>query len=318
LIDDCARAIEPSVEYLASPAAAASLERDPYWPKWDSPWWHMALLGELGRAAQIPARALDTLVDCTNRHYVKVFPIQPEDVPAGLSLALNSLCHCAVGTLFQFLHGAGREPDTALPWLRPWILRYQLADGGLNCNEDAYLKENGRSSMLSTLPALEAVLHCTPREFTAEEVAFLDRGAAYLIAHRLARSARTGAVIREHWFAPCFPRFYEYDVLRGLDWLTAWAERLDRPLPWSAIEESVAVLEQNAASGAIFLRREWLRDEGSLVPRPDRTWARERTASLFPLLEAVSAKDTASPVLTERWTAARQRIEHLRGRGRCA
>ena len=33
-------AIADSVRYLASDAAVASLERDVYWPKWDSPWWH--------------------------------------------------------------------------------------------------------------------------------------------------------------------------------------------------------------------------------------------------------------------------------------
>ena len=38
-------AIADSVAYLASDAAARSLDADTYWPKWHSPWWH-----KIGRA----------------------------------------------------------------------------------------------------------------------------------------------------------------------------------------------------------------------------------------------------------------------------
>lgn len=51
----------------------------------------------------------------------------------------------------------------------------------------------------------------------------LERGFRYLMAHRLARSIRTGEVIGPHWLTPIWPRFYEYDLLRG----TAKSEFLD-------------------------------------------------------------------------------------------
>ena len=50
------REVELSIAYLASPDALASLEADTYWPKWDSPWWHMVLLRERGQAAVSRAR----------------------------------------------------------------------------------------------------------------------------------------------------------------------------------------------------------------------------------------------------------------------
>ena len=45
------RAIEHSVAYLDSPQAREALAVDAYWPKWDSPWWHMLLLDEMGLTA---------------------------------------------------------------------------------------------------------------------------------------------------------------------------------------------------------------------------------------------------------------------------
>jgi sulfide:quinone oxidoreductase len=48
-------AVEKTKSYLSSESALSSIERDPYWPKWDSPWWHMSLLNEMGLAKEIPA-----------------------------------------------------------------------------------------------------------------------------------------------------------------------------------------------------------------------------------------------------------------------
>ena len=55
-------AVQATLDYLASAAALASLARDPYWPKWDSPWWHMALLHELGLSPMIPAAMARTFL----------------------------------------------------------------------------------------------------------------------------------------------------------------------------------------------------------------------------------------------------------------
>lgn len=54
-----ARELEQSLAYLASDAALESLARDGYWPKWDSPWWHMLLLHERGQSHLIPRPAVD-------------------------------------------------------------------------------------------------------------------------------------------------------------------------------------------------------------------------------------------------------------------
>src|SRR5436309_1121126 len=76
-------AIEATARYLASDAALASIAADTYWPKWDSPWWHMVMLHELGEAHRIPRRVATAMADGLNALAIRIFPIDPQDVPSG-------------------------------------------------------------------------------------------------------------------------------------------------------------------------------------------------------------------------------------------
>ena len=87
------------------------------------------------------------------------------------------------------------------------------------------------------MPPREAILFFTSRPFTDAEGSFLDDGARYLIEHRLVCSQRTGEVINEDWPKPLFPRFFEYDILRGLAYLVEWSKRRNKPLPRAVIAE---------------------------------------------------------------------------------
>lgn len=268
LIRDC-------VECLASTDA---IRRDPYWPKWDGPWWRMTLLWEMGLAHRIPAATVREMTAALDRHCLHFFPIRDSEVPPGVDPVRQVACHCQLGTMVQVLHACGVDVDRELPWIRPWFLKYQLPDGGLNCDETAYAKPEPHSSVVSTLPPLEAVLLCTDRPFTPEEQRFLDRGAEYLLRRRLFRSARTGAVIDAAWLRPVFPRFYFYDVLRGLRFLAACSERLRRPLPREPLAEAVETLRTAEAATPpldVMTRAE-------IDGRWDRVPARR-----FPLLDAV-------------------------------
>lgn len=51
-----------------------SIKLDPYWPKWDSPWWKAVLLLECGQAELIPRRFIDTLIAAVDAHYLHTFP----------------------------------------------------------------------------------------------------------------------------------------------------------------------------------------------------------------------------------------------------
>jgi hypothetical protein len=151
--------------------------------------------------------------------------------------------------------------------------------------------------MVSTLPPLEALLHHTERSFTPEETAALDAGADYLLRRRLCRSLSRGGLIEESWLTPAFPRFYEYDVLRGLRFVAAWARRRSRPLPWSAIEEVVRHLHEGFADDRAEPRR-WASQQLTLpaVGRAPLT-----PASVFPLLEEALRPEVARTYLRREW-----------------
>jgi hypothetical protein len=266
--------LEETLAYLRSAGARDSLARDPYWPKWDSPWWRMTLLWELGLASEIPRSITEAMVERVDVHYVHYFPTRPGQLPTDKDPRLHVLCQCAVGTLHQVLTACGVAVDRALPWLKRLLLDTQLPDGGLNCDDAAYTGSR-KSSVVSTLPALEAVLRA-PGKKTAEEVSFLDRGAAYLIGRKLVRSS-TGKVIDPDWLKPCFPRFYHYDVLRGAAFLREWSALGGKAVPREAV-----------ADAALAAEHRWALEPVSLVLE-GAVWKRGASKT-FPLLEAVKSR----------------------------
>ena len=145
-------------------------------------------------------------------------------------------CHCELAVFYMILASCGCNVDAELPWIREWFLNHQLPDGGLNCSPDA-CRESKKSSMVSTLPPLEAVLFFTESRLHGCRTGdFLDEGARYLTEHRLVCSKTDGNVIDDAWLKPLFPRLFEYDILRGMYFLVEWARRTGGPLPVEAIE----------------------------------------------------------------------------------
>ena len=305
--------IATSVRYLASDAAARSLEADTYWPKWDSPWWHMLLLFELGEARRIPPRIASQMVDGLNALPLHVFPIRPEDSPPGTDPSRDSSCHCALGSIHQVLTACGVDVAAALPWVEPWFARYQMADGGASCDATAYLSGECASSMVATIAPFEAMLARPASDF-------VDRAAAFLVERRLMNGSpsRHNAEERDAapaWLRPCFPRFYFYDVLRGMTALVRWAEQGGRSLPLDAVSGVAAHLVAAFPDGEIVLQRRSYAGTPTMA-RIDGAWVRGQPASTFPLLEATSALGRRCPVLTRQWSEARRGLLHLIEAGR--
>jgi len=316
--EDLEAAIADSVGFLGSDAALRSIEADTYWPKWDSPWWHMLLLHELGEARRIPDRAIAKMIDGLNALPVKIFPIRPEDAP-GADLSRDSSCHCALGNIYQVLTACGVDVAAALPWIEPWFVRYQMADGGLNCDSTAYLVEHEcPSSMVGTVAPFEAMLL---GRWTAEQQAFLERAAGFLIERELRLGSPTAHNAEERevqnvWLAPCFPRFYFYDVLRGLAALVRWAERSGRAIPRRAVARVVAHLVEAFPDGVVRIQREGVaRCPTTRARTAAGTWERQPT-SRFALLDAASAIGRPSAALTRQWSATRRGLLALLDAGR--
>lgn len=309
--------IEQSLKYLKSTQAFKSLQADAYWPKWDSPWWHMLLLHEMGLTNEIPECVVEAYVSSINRIPLKIFPIYPEDIPAGVDPARGSPCHCQLGHVYQVLAAKGVDVDTEVNWLRPWFLKYQMADGGLNCDEAAYLvKDEVPSSMVGTIPIFEAVLHHTNRQWTAEEELFLKKGAEFLMKRQLMLGSDTkyNAIEQEsakEWMLLCFPRFYFYDVLRGLNALLHWSKKTGSVIPYESIKTVVAYMQTTFPDGEVKTGRQAFVGSGSRNQLPDGQWKWHPQAVEFPLMSKVSAVGQISPFLTKQWKESQQLLNEI-------
>lgn len=307
--------VDELVASLATPEAVAALAADPYWPKWTNPWWGFLLLVEMGLAHRVPPSLVEAMAAAVDGHYVHGFPLREEDLPPGTTEPMRIiLCHCALGSVWRMLASCGLNVDERIPWFRPWVTRFGMPDGGFNCDEAAYLRPSPHSSVVSTLPVLEALLDFGNPEGDEAVAAVLDKGAEYLIRRRLCRSlSKNGALMDPSWLTPDFPRFYEYDVLRGLAFLASWAERRRRPLPLAAIEETLqAVRSRLSPDGTLAPRGRDLEADGTLKAAATGPWEWSPKAGLFDLLRHVHRTDQPSPWLTRQWYDTVARLAVLR------
>jgi hypothetical protein len=249
------------------------LQGDPYWPKWSAPWWHFLALVEAGRTDAVPQGFARRLLEHCAKHYVPFFPRTAAELPPGKDMRTDVMCFCALGCLLWAARRTGLSDDAmqaALPWAADFIARNQQSDGGWNCDEGVH----ARSSIVSTVPVLEYLAE-KPALNEAER-AMLDGGLDFLLELKLCRSRRTGRVLDETWLTPTFPRFYAYDIQRGLELVTRAAQRLSRPLP----EDSVAEVRDLLARP--LTPRCWPLDASTSGPH--------RVTSSFPLLDALGAR----------------------------
>lgn len=295
--------VEKTAAELASEESFQTLARNNYWPKWDAPWWKMQTLFEMGEAQLIPRRTVEFLCEQLDSRCPHFFPFLESEIPDGFHPVLDVPCHCQLGMVYQVAHACGLDVDRLLPWLRPWFFKYQLADGGLNCDNEAYVRKEPKSSIVSTVVVLEAVLFCTDREFTSEEKSFLRAGANYLMEHELCRRKRDGSLIDTQWLEPCFPHFYEYSVFRAYRFLKAWSERMNENLPHTVVSAYERALKQAVANGGLQAKRR-VSELQTTTWTPSASRQAVRTpAQSFELLDAVSTGE-ASARYFERWLHA--------------
>ncbi|MGF7047662.1 hypothetical protein J2T13_002167 [Paenibacillus sp. DS2015] len=292
-------AIEESIRFLESTPDLAMDRCGDSRRKWDGAWWHMAVLFEMGEVKQIPKSAIARAKYWLEFLTWPTFIISTDDHPISeVDKMKMDCCHCELAVYYMILMAYGCDLDNDLPWIREWFLKHQLSDGGLNCDPEAYTQSN-KSSIVSTLPPLEAILWYTNREFTVQEAVFLDQGARYLIEHRLVCSKQNGHIIDMEWLKPCFPRFFEYDILRGMSFLAEWSRRRNKPLPVDLLGEGMQRLHSYLETGGLRIGRQ--------VFDPQGPWG----GHTFALLEAVSGVGDVSPYLTRQCSGVVRQLEHV-------
>ena len=202
--------------------------RDGEWPKgrWTGSVWTLMLLVACGLPeGHPPARApVERLLD-------RFMP--PSETVDGASLLKRvDLCHLG------FWLGLGAHvlvDDPRLSGLGEAVLSAQYEDGGWNCQMRNY-PERRHSSFNTTFNVLENLRIAAARG-VVDAGAFQEaeaRAVELMLAHRLYRSDKTGAVIAERFTHLTYPWHWHYKVLRGLDYLRLTPAiqdpRLDDPI----------------------------------------------------------------------------------------
>ncbi len=183
-----------------------------YTPKWTSTTYSMVLLRGFGLSPKHPQalRACEILLDtgCWNDGGVNFWPRRYD-----YSETCVSSMVLAVTSWFQF-------EDERVDRLAQHVLEQQMPDGGWNCLATPGYGNATHGSFHTTISALEALLdyeRFRPRNSQPARAA-QARGREFLLAHRLFRSHRTGAVVKPEMTRFVYPPRWHYDVLRALDY----------------------------------------------------------------------------------------------------
>jgi hypothetical protein len=183
------------------------------WPKgrWTDSVWTLLLLVACGLPEGHPAGRAPV------EKLLGRFMPAGEAVDGAFLLKRVDLCHLGfwLGLGAYFL-----DEDPRLVPLGEAVLAAQLDDGGWNCRKRNHPRTH-HSSFHTTFNVLEnlriALLRgaVSKRAFRDAE----DQAVEFMLAHRLYRSDRTGAVISERFTQLTYPWHWHYTFLRGLDYL---------------------------------------------------------------------------------------------------
>lgn len=150
---------------------------------------------------------------------------------------------CITGMVLSIL-SYFEHRDALVDTVANHLVEQQMPDGGWNCRRAAGATH---SSMHTTISALEGLRwYETFREGAKRRVREAQtRGREFLLAHRLFRSHRTGAVIKAEFTRLTFPPRWHYDILRALDYF----QDVDAPRDERLAEAIEVLVERRSDNG---------------------------------------------------------------------
>ncbi len=183
--------------------------------------WARFLQFPLFRSTMWPALVLADLGLTASEPRVRKTAEQIFDYKLRLSSPFNFFTEevCAVGNVARMLTRFGYGDDRRVRKLFDWMLEDQRANGGWNCAPDA-------PGTLDCWEALAAFAALPKSKRPAKVQSAIERGAEFYLERRLFREGRPYAP----WLRFHYPTHYFYDVLVGLDVLTALGYGDDRRL----------------------------------------------------------------------------------------
>jgi len=302
--------VDSTLAWLQSDEACAMLDATPYWPKWNGPWWQTLMLVELGFGEKIPDSALERLQHSAKNTWMNFFPLLESELPTeNFHPYVNTVCHCALGSMIRFCLAAGFEPMLHFDWME-WFSKYQLPDGGWNCDEAVYTGSK-KSSVVSTVAVLDAFLEYGYGNLLAQtQRSMVDRGISYLIDRKLIMNSAQSKIAAKAWKLAIFPRFYELDSLRALTCVVRWSRQSGKILEIGPLELVVQDLITSVSeNNCVFRKRIINEDDGTMVQSENGEWEWKGSGSpgSFPLLDFVNQNPTIA-----NWYLSCELLDNLR------
>lgn len=182
-----------------------------YWPRQVGTYWCLAVLADLGASRE------DDRIANAVEHMLRIH-LAPDGgfSPLGPPKASH---FCSTGIMVRTLLQLGYEDDPRTHGGIDWLVDAQRGDGGWNC----------RPRLESTLDGWEAMaaFAAIPESKRTREVTqAVERGAEFYLSHGLIHQGTA----YPRWSQLHYPWQYWYDVLVGLDFLTALGHGKDTRL----------------------------------------------------------------------------------------
>jgi len=170
-----------------------------------------------------------------------------------------------VRTMLVFGYGNDRRVKKALNWFP----EFQLEDGGWNCDYPMY--DPSHSSFMSTIEPLWAYSEIPKPRWTRSMKNSIERGAEFLLRHRLYKSHHNWHSVELRGMARAFgedvatkfhfPMYYYYDALHALRVLTKLGYHDDE-----RISDAVhLMLSKKTPDGRWVLEGDWVRERNDNV-----------------------------------------------------
>ncbi|MFZ0891185.1 MAG: prenyltransferase/squalene oxidase repeat-containing protein [Thermoplasmata archaeon] len=179
---------------------AGTSARDLYTPKYISTNWRLLVLSDLGVTRAFPG------IEPSVRLFLNRFSTE-EDGLGGKDSEV-----CFTGNAVRMLVRLGFQEEPLVRKSIDWLLKTQLADGGWHCDPSA------TQGTLDCWEALAAFATLPPQLRTEGVRRSIERGAEFYLERGLWHE---GSTTYAPWLRWHYPTHYYYDLLVGLDVLTA-------------------------------------------------------------------------------------------------
>lgn len=212
---------------LARQAASGLWGRGLYGPKWTSTTYTMLLLREFG----LPPDHPQALKACALLLDEGFYP----DGGINFFASMKHSETCVTGMVLSIVAYFFVE-DERIKKLVQHLCAQQMPDGGWNCKSYDDATHSSFHTTISVLEGLREYEKLHPAQMVVESQ---ERGVEFLLAHRLFRSHRTGAVVDPRMTRFSFPPRWRYDVMRALDYFQARNQPRD-----PRVDEAVALIKK--------------------------------------------------------------------------